>query len=340
MFRGKSSPLFWWRDPGFLSRLLIPSAKLYSYFAARNMRTRIPLEIDLPVLCIGNFTLGGSGKTPVVISFAQTAGKLGYKPGILSRGFGGSFLDGAHVVDINKDSACFVGDEALLLAEYGTVVVSHNRYIGARLLKKIGCDLILMDDGFQSRRLYPDYALLVVDGMRGFGNGKVFPSGPLRAPLITQFCYTDSILVIDCGKKLPEIPGIPVFYAILVPLANGEVENKRFLSFTGIGNPKKFFRSVKVLGGMIEQERIFPDHHFFREFEVKDIAENARLNDLHIATTAKDYMRLRVNGLYRFLDKLIVFDIHVDFKSSNFCEKILEEVISRYKGRMRDGDLA
>jgi len=331
-------PSFWWEEPGFASKLLTPAAIGYGFFARRNMENRVPLKIDLPVLCIGNFTLGGAGKTPVTIAFAQAAGKMGYKPGIVSRGFGG-YVRVIHMVDAERDCARQVGDEPLLLARYARVVVAGNRYAAARMLQKAGCNIILMDDGFQSRRLYPDYTLLVIDAMRGFGNGKIFPAGPLRAPLVTQFAYTSGIVIIGHGKgrnsavRYAARSAKPIYHAVFVPSADKQVDGRRFLAFAGIGNPQKFFASVNELGGIIEQQRVFADHHFFSECDIADIASNAKIHQLAIATTAKDYMRLKTEGLDKKLEKLVVFDVDIAFELSGFCETILTEVMARYRKR-------
>jgi len=332
------TPPFWWKKPGLASALLLPAAMGYGFFARRNMESRMPPKIDLPVLCIGNFTLGGAGKTPVAIAFAKAAKKMGRKPGIVSRGFGGA-VRGLHLVDPGRDRARHVGDEPLLLARHAKVAVGGDRHAAARMLEEAGCNIILMDDGFQSRSLYPDYALLVVDAMRGFGNGKIFPAGPLRAPLSTQLAYTDSVVVIGNGEgrdravRYAARAAKPVHYARLVPSANRDVEGRRFLAFAGIGNPQKFFCSVKELGGIIEQQRIFADHHFFSEYDVKDIADSAAVHKLAIATTAKDYVRLKTDGLDKKLDKLVIFDVEVMFDTRSFCESILNDVLTRYKER-------
>ncbi|MDD9329018.1 MAG: tetraacyldisaccharide 4'-kinase, partial [Bartonella sp.] len=145
------SPRFWWKSKSFLRFLLAPIAGVYGY-CARFCMEREPLAINLPVLCVGNFTLGGTGKTPVVIAFAQVAKELGLIPGIVSRGYGGR-IKRVHLVDVKCDNACDVGDESLLLARHAFVAISPDRYAAAQRLKEKGCNFILMDDGFQSRRL-------------------------------------------------------------------------------------------------------------------------------------------------------------------------------------------
>ncbi|WP_254473319.1 tetraacyldisaccharide 4'-kinase [Bartonella sp. B1098] len=332
-----SAPHFWWKNKSFLRFLLAPVSWGYGYFAHRFM-ARQPPVIDLPVLCIGNFTCGGTGKTPVVIAFAKVAKELGFVPGVVSRGYGGD-VKGVHLVNEKYDTARDVGDEALLLARHAFVAVSANRYAAAQRLKKEGCNLILMDDGFQSRRLYMDYALLVVDAMRGFGNGAVFPAGPLRVPLKTQFSFMDSVLLIGHSDARDNVAflvggtGKPLHRAHLKASASDEVSGKSFLAFAGIGNPDKFFRSIKELSGHVVQTYIYPDHYFFTDKNLTDLIQKAQMHNLWLATTAKDYIRIQTIHTQKDLKNLIVFDVEVDFLQKDFCHMLLEEVITRFRKR-------
>ncbi|WP_317992824.1 tetraacyldisaccharide 4'-kinase [Bartonella gliris] len=332
-----SAPHFWWKKRSFLRFLLAPISWVYGYFSRVRM-TRKPLIIDLPVLCIGNFTLGGAGKTPVVIAFAQIAKELGLVPGIVSRGYGGA-VKRVHLVNEKCDNARDVGDEALLLARHAFVAISPDRYAAAQRLKQEGCNLILMDDGFQSRRLYMDYALLVVDAMRGLGNGAVFPAGPLRVPLKTQFSFMDSVLLIGRSDACDNLAflvtrtGKALHRAYLKSFVSDEVAGKSFLAFSGIGNPDKFFKSIKELSGHVVQAHSYPDHYFFTDTDLTNLAQRAKMHNLWLATTAKDYIRIQTSGVQKDLKNLIVFDVKVDFVQKDFCHMLLEEVMTRFRER-------
>ncbi|EJF98905.1 tetraacyldisaccharide 4'-kinase [Bartonella vinsonii subsp. arupensis Pm136co] len=334
-----STPHFWWKERSFLRFLLTPVSWIYGYCSNRRM-AKVPPIIDLPVLCIGNFTCGGTGKTPVVIAFAKAAKELGFVPGVVSRGYGGAFK-GVHLVNEKYDNARDVGDEALLLVRHALVAISTDRYAAAQRLKKEGCTLILMDDGFQSRRLYMDYALLVVDAMRGFGNGAVFPAGPLRVPLKMQLSLTDSILLIGhldaCDKMAFSLmhTGKPLHHAHFKSLASDKVAGKSFLAFAGIGNPYKFFQSIKELSGHVVQTYSYPDHYFFTDTDLNNLVQKAKMQNLWLATTAKDYARIKTNRVQKDLKNLIVFDVQVNFAQEDFCYKILEEVITRFRERQK-----
>ncbi|GAA5105706.1 tetraacyldisaccharide 4'-kinase [Bartonella jaculi] len=332
-----SAPHFWWKERSFLRFLFAPVSWGYGYFSRCRMARR-PLIIDLPVLCIGNFTLGGAGKTPVVIAFAQIAKELGFVPGVVSRGYGGA-VKGVHLVNEKCDNARDVGDEALLLARHAFVAISPDRYAAAQQLKQEGCNLILMDDGFQSRRLYMDYALLVVDAMRGLGNEAVFPAGPLRVPLKTQFSLMDSVLLIGHSDACDKIAflvtrtGKALHHAHLKSLASDEVAGKSFLAFAGIGNPDKFFQSIKELSGYVVQAYSYPDHYFFTDTDLKNLAQKAKMQNLWLATTAKDYVRIQTSSVQKDLKNLVIFDVNIDFAQKDFCRKILKEVMTRFRER-------
>ncbi|TIW80421.1 MAG: tetraacyldisaccharide 4'-kinase, partial [Mesorhizobium sp.] len=217
------APPFWWEEPDWKVLALSPLSAVYALAAGRGMRRARREKIDAPVLCVGNFTVGGTGKTPVAIALAQQARRMQLKPGFLSRGHGGSFAE-PHVVDISHDSARHVGDEPLLLAEHAPVAVTPNRAAGARLLlEKHGCDFLIMDDGFQSARIHIDYALVVVDARYGIGNGRVIPGGPLRAKIVDQLVFTSGLLKMGEGTAADAVvrraarAGRPIFEAHTEP---------------------------------------------------------------------------------------------------------------------------
>lgn len=318
------APRFWWQKPGWQSCLLAPVAAIYGAIAARPFyRDDLP-SIALPVLCIGNYTLGGAGKTPTAIALARALKQRGLKPGIVSRGYGGNFT-GTRLVDAERDQAAIVGDEPLLLARHAAVAISANRLEAARLLEEEGCDFILMDDGFQSRRLYADFSFLVVDGGRLIGNGKVFPSGPLRAPFDLQLQKTSAILhlaqpqkndVGDAGseglnqfKNLVQKAGIRIFDAQLHPVSEAEIAGRKWLAFAGIGHPAKFFASVRQLGGIVVAEKSYADHYRFSQADMDELFHLAQEQDIALITTAKDHARMKDDLAASLLNKISIVDV-------------------------------
>ena len=291
-------PAFWWRAAGLEAALLAPLAAGYGAIAARRM-AREGARAAIPVLCVGNFTLGGAGKTPTVIALAQMLEASGRRPGFLTRGYKGS-VAGPHVVDALHDRASDVGDEALLLARVAPTVVARDHVAGAAIARAQGADVVLMDDGLQNGSLKKDFTLAVVDGRRGIGNARVFPAGPLRAPLAAQLDHTDAMLVVGDGDgadnviKAAKERDLPVFHARLVSdhAAIADLKARKVLAFAGIGDPEKFFASATEAGLTIARRRAFPDHHRFTAEEAAELTMAAEHEGLALITTEKDRARM------------------------------------------------
>ncbi|QND65352.1 tetraacyldisaccharide 4'-kinase [Mesorhizobium loti] len=337
------APPFWWEEPDWRVLALSPLSAIYAAAAGRGMRRAKREKIEAPVLCIGNFTVGGTGKTPVAIALAQQAKRMHLKPGFLSRGHGGSFAE-PHVVDIHHDSARHVGDEPLLLAEHAPVAVTPNRAAGARLLlERHGCDFLIMDDGFQSARIHIDYALVVVDARYGIGNGRVIPGGPLRARVVDQLVFTSGLLKMGEGTAADAVvrqaarAGRAIFEAHTEPSRKQGFAGKRFLAFAGIGHPDKFFDTVREAGGEVVLSKPFPDHHFYAEDELAELAATARAESLGLITTAKDAARLRHGASQDFLDRLEVLEIDTVFELDNVPERIIGETLDAWRQRKLKG---
>ncbi|HEV7878030.1 tetraacyldisaccharide 4'-kinase, partial [Bradyrhizobium sp.] len=195
-------PAFWYRPSSLTSRLLMPLGAVYGAVAARRL-ARKGLDVGIPVLCVGNYHVGGAGKTPAVLALSKLLRDLGETPVVLSRGYGGR-LHGPVRVDPARHSAADVGDEPLMMARTVPVVVARDRVSGAALARSLAATVVLMDDGFQNPTLAKDVSLIVIDGSRGLGNGRVFPAGPLRAALPPQLDRTDALIVVgDCTAAAP-----------------------------------------------------------------------------------------------------------------------------------------
>ncbi len=293
-------PGFWWRKTGLQAALLAPVAAGYGAIAARRL-ARTGARAEVPVLCVGNFTLGGTGKTPTAIMIAQMLAAAGETPFCLSRGYGGRAARPKQV-DVHHDPASVVGDEPLLLARAAPTIVARDRVAGVRLAKAQGASVIVMDDGLQNPSLHKDFTLAVVDGARGIGNARVFPAGPLRAPLEAQLARTDAVLVMgdrDGARDiiaLAETRGLPVLHGRLVsdPGAVKSLKGRKVLAFAGIGNPEKFFESASNAGIEVTRRRAFPDHHRFTAEEAAKLEMDADGEGLSLLTTEKD--RARMSG--------------------------------------------
>jgi tetraacyldisaccharide 4'-kinase len=284
-------PSFWWHKASLGSGLLAPVAAAYGAVAAQRM-ARPGARAAVPVLCVGNFTLGGAGKTPAALYLAKMLTEAGEKPFFLSRGYGGS-LAGPKQVDAQSDSAAQVGDEALLLARVAPTFIARDRVAGAHAAHSGGAGVIVMDDGLQNPSLVKDFTLAVIDGRRGIGNGRVFPAGPLRAPLAEQLARCDALLVIGGGDGDIK-SGLPVFHGRLVPDATAvmALKGRQVLAFAGIGDPDKFFATVTEAGIAIAERAAFPDHHRFNAEESASLIMRAEHGGLSLLTTEKDRARM------------------------------------------------
>jgi tetraacyldisaccharide 4'-kinase len=296
------APSFWWQEPGLEAALLTPLAALYGTIAARRLQRRGE-RTDIPVVCVGNATVGGAGKTPMALTTARLLAARGERPMFLTRGYGGR-LPGPVRVDLAAHNAADVGDEPLLLARAHPAIVARDRVAGARAAQAAGASVVVMDDGFQNPSLTKDVAMLMVDGRRAIGNGRVCPAGPLRAPLAAQLARAHAVVVVgDAGgasgvADAAAAAGIPIYYGRLRPdgRAIAALAGRRVLAFAGVADPDKFFRTLAEAGIEAPLRRGFPDHHRYSEAEASRLLAEADLRELTPVTTEKDMVRLDGGG--------------------------------------------
>jgi tetraacyldisaccharide 4'-kinase len=325
-------PAFWHRPPSWKSHLLTPLGALYGLVAATRLQ-RAGFDAGIPVLCVGNYHLGGAGKTPAVLALTKLLRDLGETPVVLSRGYGGR-LRGPVKVDAARHEAADVGDEPLMLARNVPVVVARDRLDGVALAKSQGASVILMDDGFQNPAIANDVSLIVIDGARGLGNACVFPAGPLRAPLAPQLDRTDALIVVGDGAAAGPVAAAiaaqekPVLSAHLAPdeASLAALRGKRVLAFAGIGDPARFFRTLRASGIDVVVERAFPDHHPFAEREISGLLAEAGRERLTPVTTEKDLARLTKAGAVPCPAKDIVpFRVTLEFTDTARLRKFVSE---------------
>lgn len=291
------TPFWWYRKTGALASLLAPLGHLYGSVVEGRFARATPYRARLPVLCIGNFTAGGGGKTPTAIAVARLLMALGERPAFLTRGYGGA-SSGPILVSKGQD-AREVGDEPLLLAEVAPTVVATGRVAGAKVIEATDTTIIVMDDGFQNPSLHKTFSLVAVDGATGIGNGLIMPAGPLRAPLEAQIHRADALLVIGDGgnaKSLTE-----AFERHSKPVLKARIEancDPRWLGvlpaigFAGIARPGKFFATLRGNGARLIDTHPFPDHHRYSERESRRLLDAAQAKNAMLVTTEKDWARL------------------------------------------------
>lgn len=330
-------PGFWYRQRSPKSHLLSPLGALYGAITARRM-ARKGFDAGIPVLCVGNYHVGGAGKTPTVLALTRLLRELGETPVVLSRGYGGR-LHGPVMVDRMRHTAADVGDEPLMMVRDVPVAVARDRLDGVALAKSQGATVILMDDGFQNPLLLKDASLIVIDSERGLGNGKVFPAGPLRAPLKPQLSRTDALVLIGDGHAADGVATEiaarekPVLRARLKPdaAAVAQLFGKPVFAFAGIGDPERFFRSLRASGVEVARTRPFADHHMFSQPELAALAADAQREQLMLVTTEKDLARLR--GTKGVPEGIVPFAVQLEFDDPAALRQLISDHL--YKARER-----
>jgi tetraacyldisaccharide 4'-kinase len=325
-------PAFWYRPPSWISGLLLPLGAVYGWIAGRRLQ-REGADAGIPVFCVGNYHVGGAGKTPTVLALTKLLRDLGETPIVLSRGYGGR-LRGPVQVDPARHVAADVGDEPLMLARTLAVVVARDRIDGAALARSLGASVILMDDGFQNPAITKDASLIVIDGGRGLGNGKVFPAGPLRAPLPPQLARTDALIVIGDGTAAAAVAaavaarGRPVLSAHLRAdqASVASLGGKRVLAFAGIGDPARFFNTLRSSGIEVVRECAFADHHPFAQSEIEALSAEAKRDALTLVTTEKDLARLQGGeGMPDWAREIVPFKVTLEFGDIAQLRKLVAE---------------
>jgi tetraacyldisaccharide 4'-kinase len=298
-----STPRWWYRRQGggVLSSMLRPLSALYADQTARRLATTAAYDPGVPVISVGNLTVGGSGKTPVAREILHMLARRGVDAHALSRGYGGR-LAGPLAVDPDSHLAADVGDEPLMLSQDHPVWIAQDRAAGARAAVEAGAEAIVLDDGHQNPSLRKSLALVVVDGETRdgewpFGDGAVFPAGPMREPLQAGLARADAVVILlpaDVAGPSAELSaifrGLPVFSAWLEPLRAPSSGPK--LGFAGIAKPWRVERSLKAAGADLRAFRSFPDHGAYAERDLKAMAAQADRLGAGLITTEKDWARL------------------------------------------------
>jgi tetraacyldisaccharide 4'-kinase len=289
-------PDFWWRPGkgGFLN----PLAAIYGAVAALRLQAH-GRKAGLPVICLGNLTVGGAGKTPAAIAVAQFLHAAHERPFFLSRGYGGQ-LTGPVRVNPTVHRARDVGDEPLLLTRLAPTIVARDRVAGAQFAQFAGAGVVVMDDGLQNASLVKDLSIIVVDGRRGIGNGRIIPAGPLRAPLGLQLDRAQVLIVVGPPQGATAVierarrQGLTVFHARLEPDRSviTAMGRRKALAFAGIGDPDKFFATLTAAGIEVAETADFPDHHRYTAADAAALMARAKAENLILVTTEKDLARM------------------------------------------------
>ncbi|PHS37096.1 MAG: tetraacyldisaccharide 4'-kinase [Robiginitomaculum sp.] len=326
------APEFWNHKYGreaapFIRTALSPLAWLYGRATARRIATTTPYDPGIPVISVGNASVGGTGKTPVTAYLLESLNRMGIRAHGLSRGYGGR--EKGPIIVQAKHSYKDVGDEPLLLARYGPVWIAAGRDDGARAAAARDAQVIIMDDGHQNPLLKKTLSLLVVDAEIGFGNGRVFPAGPLREPIAAALSRTDAVILMkpepefETGADLMSLlKGLPVIAAHLV--ATAPLPKGKLFAFAGIGRPNKFFDALMRAGGEVVEGLRYANHYAYKDTDLKNLLELSKEYGAHLVTTEKDYVRIPKG----FQKHITPWPVAVVFEDELTLRRILHPIVA------------
>lgn len=339
-------PVWWYgEEQDARRRLLAPVARVYGSIVERRFKRTQAYRSRFPVICVGNFTAGGTGKTPLAIFIARRLQAAGGEPVFLTRGYGGK-EQGPVWVEAGANAAWRFGDEPLLLARVAPTLVARDRREGACFLEASGrrFSAIIMDDGLQNPALVKDLSIAVLDGRRGIGNGEVIPAGPLRAPLDFQLSLTDAIIVreamSDEGAERADIHAImrqdfpgPVMVARTRACGDTDwLAGARVVAFAGIAAPERFFSLLERLGANIVERVAFRDHHTFSRADADRLLALARESSASLVTTEKDWARFKdaetLPQEFRDEVRTLAIDLALDTRDGERLDSLIEAVTS------------
>lgn len=322
------APGFWYDQPGLRAALLSPLAWVFGALAKARQARSVPVTLNVPVICVGNINVGGTGKTPVTIAIADMLRAQGVAVHSLLSGYGGT-IDGPVRVNERAHRASDVGDEALLHAAFGPTWVSKDRAAGAKAAVNAGAQAILLDDGFQNFGLAKDLSLVVVDAKRGWGNGRVLPAGPLREPVASGLARADAVVLVGSkDARTAFLDGhtldLPVLEAELQPLQTGmDWAGMRCVAFAGIGDPGKFFATLTALGADVVSTHALDDHAPLTQPVLARLAKVAAAKGAQLVCTEKDMVRLPAN----FRAQVTPLPVRMEFDDKQALSDLLHKVL-------------
>ena len=305
-------PAFWSKQ-NWQSCLLIPFSWIYQLLGLLRMIFARPIKLPAKVICVGNMSVGGTGKTQIVAQLAKELKQQKRKFVVITKGYGSS-LSSAKIVSAN-DGPAEVGDESILLSKFATVIAAKNIKAALPLIEKIKPEIIIFDDGMQNPGFIKDINILVIDAARAAGNNQIFPAGPLREYSEIAIYRADVIIMIG-NEPCSDSTLVNNIISSKKPLFKAKIKiitklNPKlpYYAFTAIGNPERFYQLLKSNNLSINGEKSFPDHYNYTQEEITDLQMMAKKNRYCLLTTNKDYVKI-INK-----DNITPVDIELDIEN-------------------------
>jgi tetraacyldisaccharide 4'-kinase len=288
-----------------------------------------PEKVSVPVICIGNFVMGGAGKTPTVIALVDILKEMGHVPHILSRGYGAYIRDTVRV-DPQRHNYLQVGDEPLLLAQVAPTWAGPNRVRSAKAAIAKGASVLIMDDGMQNASLQKDVCFTVLDAKQSIGNGLVFPAGPLREPIERALRRTHAVILIGGENPLPDLDVKTSFSAHIVPEHLKKLPHKRVIGFAGLGFPEKFRSTLEQTGFCLCGFEAFADHYPYTIPDMIRLVKYAKDANAHLITTSKDW--IRIPSAYQ--SDVLKLPVHLVFDHPDAIKQFLHSALDVHPTHM------
>lgn len=324
------TPKFWYPEnhnaSSLIAKLLTPISVLYQGVHKVLQSGKEPKRVSVPVICVGNLTAGGSGKTPTCIALAELLRKRDPKLEVafLTRGY--CSKETRPKVIQGHEPADEVGDEPLILKKHAKTIISAERHIGACTAIEQGAECVIMDDGLFNQSLHKDLSFLVFNGLTGIGNGKTIPAGPLREPFEQGIQHASAVIFIgqdkyNLKKKIPK--NIPVFSARISADTTSLDHSAKYMAFSGIALPQKFKQTLQENNIKVTKFIEFADHHNFTKTDIEKIKADAQKHDAKIVTTEKDFVRLNAKQK----ENITYLPIKLEFEEPEKVVQVINTVL-------------
>ncbi len=331
------TPKFWFKNKNEINPLLFtlkPLSKIWEFFTRFRLIYGLWEKMPIPVICIGNITVGGSGKTPVTIALQLLLKEMGIRACVVSRGYGGKNKYPHYVT--KNDTFRKVGDEPIIISKKGAVIVSKVKKDGIMKAYKDGFDIVLLDDGYQNSQINKDLSLVVVDSEILFGNEYIFPLGPLRESINSGLSRANAVIFVSNNYKLNTSKIENLRSENKIPVIEGFIhkkkiskhnKNQKVLAFSGIAFPDKFFKTLDNMGYTVVKKKVFPDHYPYNLKDIIKLKNYAENYELKLITTEKDIVRIPK----KFHDFIDIIQIEFQFKNSNKMKRLVKNILIENK---------